>query len=114
MSDMETSAVARTGKWSFTATELTISSGAITVTTNNHTIDTEGDGASDDLDTINGGVDGMVLTVRAAHTDRTVVLKDGTGNLNLGADYSMDSTDSAVMLLSDGTNWYLIAGAQTS
>jgi hypothetical protein len=40
------------------ATELTIATGAITVTQSQHTVDTEADAASDDLDTISGGTAG--------------------------------------------------------
>ena len=47
------------------ATELTIASGAIAITQNNHTVDTQGDAATDDLDTINGGTDGLVLFFRS-------------------------------------------------
>jgi len=80
-------------------TELTIASGAVTVTQGLHTIDTEGDAASDDLDTINGGTAGMSVRLRAENAARTVVLKDGTGNLELGgADVSLDDTDKWVEL----------------
>lgn len=70
--------------------ELTISSGAITVTTSYHRVDTEGDAASDNLDTINGGVAGMLLVVRTAHDDRDVQILHGTGNILL--DGSTDRT----------------------
>jgi hypothetical protein len=74
-------------------TELTISSGAVTVTQNYHTIDTESDAASDNLSTINGGTDGMVLVFRAANDARTVVIKHDDGNIycNTGADISLDT-----------------------
>lgn len=89
------------------AGELTIATGAVTATGGYHTIDTEADAASDDLDTISGGVDGMVLVIQAEHTDRTVVAKDGTGNLNLQGDYSLDDTDKALTLIYSGalTKW---------
>jgi hypothetical protein len=82
-------------------TELTIASGAVTVTRGFHTIDTEGDAASDDLDTINGGEDGAVLVIRPVHTDRTVVVKHNTGNIVLqsGADITLDdSTDKCTLI----------------
>lgn len=85
--------------------ELTISSGAITPTGAFHTVDTQSDAASDDLDTINGGTDGERIYLRAAHTDRTVVIKDGTGNIETadGQDISLVNTEKVVTLLYDGT-----------
>ena len=41
-----------------TPTELTIAGGIITRTRSNHTVDTQADAATDDLDTISGGVEG--------------------------------------------------------
>lgn len=96
------------------ASELTIASGVITVTQTYHDVDTESDGASDDLDTINGGVAGQLLILRAEHTDRTVVLKNGTGNIKSGADITLDSTDDTATLIYDGTNWLLISSSSNS
>lgn len=84
------------------AGELTIATGAIAATGGFHTIDTETDAASDDLDTITGGVDGMVLVVQAENTARTVVAKDGTGNLKLAGDYSIDDNEKALVLIYSG------------
>ena len=61
--------------------ELTISSGEITVTGVYHTVDTESDDATDDLETINGGADGQILVLRAEDDARNVVIKT-TGNSN--------------------------------
>lgn len=92
-----------------TATELTIASGAITVTASNHTIDTEGDAASDDLNTIAGGDDGYILFVRAANTARTVVIKHAIGANNIacpeGRDINLAETTDGVMLMHDGSQW---------
>lgn len=89
------------------AASLTISSGAVTASRSNHKIDTQGAAASDDLDTINGGVDGYMLAIRAANTARTVVVKHGTGNiyLNNAADFSLDNTEKTVLLIFNGTYW---------
>ena len=82
--------------------ELTIASGAITVTGNYHDVDTEADAASDDLDTINGGVDGAILVLRANNDARTVVVKDSTGNIELaGGDMSLDNTQDTITLIFD-------------
>jgi hypothetical protein len=83
--------------------ELTIATGAVTATGGYHNIDTESDAASDDLDTINGGVDGMRLVIRANNTARTVVVKDATGNIQCAGDMSLDSTQDTMELIYDGT-----------
>jgi len=84
------------------ADELTISAGgSVTATKSYHKIDTFGDAATDDLDTIAGVAEGRILFLRAEHTDRTVVLKNGTGNLILGGDISLDDTSKHVALICD-------------
>lgn len=90
-----------TGKFSFPAKgELTIASGVITVTGVTHTVDTQSDAASDDLDTINGSADGSILVLTAAHTDRTVIIKHNTGNILTpsGTDIALDNTSKTVVL----------------
>ena len=94
-----------------TATELTIASGAITAINNYHTIDTQSDASSDDLDTITAGANvsaGFVLVVQPASSARTVVLKNGTSgadNLDIGADVTLDESYSTYALVYDGSNW---------
>jgi len=87
--------------------ELTISAGVITVTGKYHAIDTESDAASDDLATINGGDVGDLLVLQAESAARTVVVKDGTGNLNLsGSDFSLTHTaDTIVLIRRTAGNW---------
>lgn len=96
------------------AGELTIASGVVTVSGAKHTVDTESDAASDDLDTISGGVAGAICIVRANNTARTVVIKHGTGNIQTadGNDISLDTTEKFVVLFYDGTlaKWLVIAG----
>lgn len=89
------------------AAELTISGGAVTKTQTYHDIDTEGDAATDDLDTINGGSEGDILIIRAEHDDRTVIVKHSTGNIELagGVDITLDSTEDHLLLIFDGSNW---------
>lgn len=87
----------------------TISVGAITVTASRHAVDTEGAASSDDLDTINGGVDGQILIIYPANDARTVVAKDGTGNLQLAGDFSMDNSQDRITLLYDGASWVELA-----
>jgi hypothetical protein len=83
--------------------ELTIASGAITVTGSYHRVDTEGDGATDDLTTINGGIDGMRLVLRAENGARDVVVKDGTGNIQCVGDFTMDNVQDTIELIYDST-----------
>jgi len=84
------------------ATELTIAAGVITVTQTYHSVDTAADAATDDLDTIAGVSEGQIVILVAEHTDRTVVLKNGTGNLILGTDISLDNTSKHIALICDG------------
>lgn len=86
-------------------TELTIASGAITVSTGYHIVDTEADAATDDLDTISGGFTGMELTLRAADSGRTVVVKDGAG-IKTAGDMSLDNVEDTITLIKDGSTWY--------
>lgn len=85
--------------------EVTISSGAITVYRMFHTVDTEGDSPTDNLDTINGTVSGNILVLRSSTGTRTVVVKDGTGNLKLNGDFSLDKSTDTIALLFDGNFW---------
>jgi hypothetical protein len=94
-----------------TRTELTIASGEITVTQSYHEVDTEGDGASDDLDTVNGGEAGSWIFLVPADGARTVVIKHGTGNIycRSGADYTMDdSTDCTILIKATASVWLCI------
>jgi hypothetical protein len=85
------------------AGELTIATGAVAVIGSNHTVDTEGDAASDDLDTISGGVDGELVVIRAENDARTVVVKHNTGNIlsSDAEDISLDNTTKNIFLTFD-------------
>lgn len=83
---------------------LTIATGVVTATATVHAVDTEAAAATDDLDTINGLSSGQLLVLRAASGSRTIVAKDGTGNLRLAGDFSLDNADDRLVLISDGTN----------
>lgn len=86
-------------------TELTIASGVITKTLPYHTVDTEGDAASDDLVTISGGSRGEILVIRPQTTGRMVVCKNNTGNLRLFNNCRLYSTRDNITLLHNGVNW---------
>jgi hypothetical protein len=81
--------------------DINIVAGVVTVVRSFQRIDTEGDIASDDLDTINGFEDGMHLFLRASNGARTVVLKDSTGNLGLAGDFSLTSAQDIIHLIYD-------------
>ena len=88
---------------------LTIASGVITMTKAYHTVDTQSAAASDDLDTINGGSSGDLLVLRAADDARTVVVKDGTGNIQCAGDCSLDNSQDTIMLIYNGSAWIEIS-----
>jgi len=93
---------------------LTIASGVIDVSQagSNVVVDTESAAASDDLDTINLSptpssvpVEGAIIVLQAANSARTVVAKDGTGNLVLAGDFSLDNVEDRLVLMRTGSNF---------
>lgn len=93
--------------------ELTIATGAITPTlAGTIVVDTESDAASDDLDTITATNmnDGDIIILKAADSARTVVVKNGTGNIACGADFSLDNVLDRIMLQWDNgaSSWVAI------
>lgn len=95
-------------------TGLTISGGAITVTKNYHTVDTQGGAGQDDLDTINGGVDGMVLIIRAVNSARTVNVTEA-GNIRIeGVNHMMTTREQTLTFIYDSGlgKWLETAYAQ--
>lgn len=95
------------------STELTIASGAITVTQTFHRIDTEADAASDNLDTISGGTDGQFLVIRAENTAREVVVTTA-GNITTsdGNNVALDEVYKFLLLVYDGnrSKWNVVGG----
>ncbi len=90
---------------------LTIAGGVVTVTSSRCVIETEGAAASDDLDTINGGNIGDIVMVRAANDARTVVVKHGTGNIQLSAATNKSLTNSwdiLVLVFQADNNWHQV------
>lgn len=95
-----------------TPTTATIASGAITVTSSYMIIDTEGAAATDDLDTINGGEDGARLILVSANSARDVVVKNNTGNIRCGADFTLNTTsDTIELIFRAGSGWKKISSA---
>jgi len=95
------------------AVELTIAAGAVAKTYSHHTIDSEADAATDDLDTVNGGAEGEVMLIRPADGARKIVVKHNVGNIWLpgAADISLDNANAYLMLVYSGAKWVAIAGS---
>lgn len=93
------------------SSELTISSGSITRTNSHHTVDTESDASSDDLNTIAGATDGDYITITAANTARSVVIKDAADNILTADsnDFTIDDIDKSWTGRYDGSNWKEVA-----
>ena len=90
---------------------MTISTAAITVTSPYHTVEGEG-AANDDLETVSGGVAGMILLLSPAHDAHTITLKDGEGNMTLGDgndDVVMAEIEDVTTLVWTGATWYLVS-----
>jgi hypothetical protein len=83
------------------AAALTISGGVVTATQSYHKIAGEG-AAADNLDTIGGGAEGIVIAVRP--NGQVITLKHLTGNLAIGSD---------VVLAHDYDHMLLIYGADS-
>ena len=93
-----------TGSWGAQKT-VTISGGVVAFTgAGRYLIDTEGAAASDDLDTITGLNDGDEVILAPASGSRTVVLKNGTGNLDIKTDISLNDAEDRVRLIKETTN----------
>jgi hypothetical protein len=84
---------------------LTIAAGVITAFHEYHAVDTEGAAATDDLDTISGGQPFQRITLTASNDARSVVLKDGTGNLQLAGDFTLDNSRDSISLIYNGASW---------
>lgn len=93
--------------------EVTIDTGEISVSQGSHTVDTEGDAGTDNLDTITGVPEGMLLLLRPASAARTVVLRHGVDNIKCpgGEDISLAEAADQVLLYSDGTYLIVIAAS---
>jgi hypothetical protein len=86
-----------------TDSELTIASGAITVTGSKHRVDTEADAATDDLDTINGWKGtGHILYLTSAASTRDTTVRDQSvsgGNIELDGATSFTFTNARDILV---------------
>jgi hypothetical protein len=90
------------------SSELTISSGAVTVTKGFHTITSEGgSGVADALTAINGGVAGSLLILGSSDTTSDITVTDGaTIRLAGSADFVLSNTDDRIVLhCISANNW---------
>jgi hypothetical protein len=96
--------------------QLTISTGAVTITGPFHAVDTEAAAATDDLITINGGdYVGQELILKNVNSSRRVWIKRG-GNIitQRKTDFPLDSTNDRIFLKWDGSNWVEINRVRAS
>jgi hypothetical protein len=87
--------------------EITVSGGVLTAYKDVHAVDTEGDAATDEVDTINAPWWITELTLFPSSSGRITTYKDGTGNLNLfGQDVRVGGGQS-LTIFKRGSTWYL-------
>jgi len=91
---------------------LIISTGAITITTGYHKVQSES-GTTDDLTTINGGSIGQILVLTVLYT-HTVTVKDNTDNLRLSGDFILTHDLDTLTLIYNGTTWNEISRSDNS
>jgi len=81
--------------------EYTLSSDAFTAEYTYHVL-TPQTGNTDDLSTINGGLEGRVIAIRTADAAYTITVKDGVGNIDLcGSDLDLDCEEKVLVLVFD-------------
>ena len=86
---------------------LTIASGAITVSQTRNNISNEASAAVDDLDTINGGNVGDVITLLNANAAQSTIIRHNTGNIRLigQRDRALTGTADQIVLMWTGVFW---------
>lgn len=74
-------------------TTLTIASGVITATGSNHLVATEGAASTDNLDTVNGLVNGQIVVLQSSNSSQDVVITN-SGNIltATGQDFTLETT----------------------
>ena len=100
------------GAQAFGITELTIATGSITATSSLHSVDTESDAGTDNLDTIvvSGVPDNSLLYLKAENAARGVTVRDGVGNIQLNANnnLTLDVNEPLVLLRASAT-WFEVS-----
>jgi hypothetical protein len=96
-----------------TPSGLTINAGEITKTQAHHAIAPEA-GIADNLDTINSGLNGDILFLRAV-AGNTITLRTGIDNIINPGGSNVAITDSLyAVLIYNGTNWIIIGGSSVA
>ncbi len=85
---------------------LTISSNAVTVIRTRHSLTVSG--ASDTLNTINGGVSGDILYLTGT-AGKTITVADGAGNIECNTNRTIDGTNDWMTLMYDGSKWQMLS-----
>lgn len=85
---------------------LTISSNAVTVIRTRHSLTASG--ASDTLNTINGGVSGDILYLTGT-AGKTITVADGAGNIECNTNRTLDGTNDWMTLMYDGSKWQMLS-----
>lgn len=95
---------------------LTIASGAITIPITGATavvVDTQASAASDDLDTINGGIEGCEITLYTANNSRDVTVTRLVGNIFPGpASVTLSNVLDKIVLRKTGTTWVAVGASE--
>ncbi len=86
----------------------TIAAGVITITSKQCYIDldTESAASTDDLVTINGGIEGQIIVLKSVSASRDPTLKE-TGNLNLATDFTLTSSTDSITLFNRGNSTWI-------
>lgn len=72
-------------------------------------VEPEGSTGTDDLNTINGGYNGQIITFGMPLSSYSVIFKDNTGNLRLAGDFALTSNDDTITLIKFSTTWQEVA-----
>lgn len=83
--------------------DLTIATGAVTIIGMGYYDLVPETGTADDLDTISGGADGVIITIRTRDSGDTITVKDGTGNIDCAGDFAMDTQSDTMRLIYDSS-----------
>lgn len=101
-----------------TSSTVTIASGVVTVPNAvGHIIvliGTEGGAATDDLDTISGGLENQIISFFSVSSSQDTTFKDNTGNLALNADFTLDNAADCITLIKRGSTWYQMAASSNA
>ena len=95
-------------------TQLLITDGIITVTDTFHSVRVQ-TGSSDDLETINGGVDGQILFIKP-YDNNDIVLKNDVDNIlcDGGSDVTLNTSRDIAMLIYQSDTWIQLFYSNTS